>query len=340
MAWKLQALLWKFLPVDRDVSFTVRIFGLLLVLSVLAFAAGWFFRRRWMVRGAAGFAVLVVVAWTLLVALKPAWLRIAAQPVVPIPATSAYNWRTQAPGLETADLELKVGDELVDRMVLVRLNPQRYRLSVHWDPKASRTAEDWQRELGASVVVMGSFFSEKYVPLTPVRFAGQSAGPADYQSSHGAFVADGARVEILDLRDRNVSQAIGEYPEAMVSYPLLIDPKGENRAAESKGWFASRSFVAIDESGRVVLGTTRTGFFTLRRLGEFLKASPLGLRAALSLDGGPGVGQVVHAGNFTRNFHGTAEMSNDSDVLRAFLHAHSGVNWTLPIVLVATPVTP
>ena len=94
----------------------------------------------------------------------------------------------------------------------------------------------------------------------------------------------------------------------------------------------------MDDAGRVILGTTKTGFFTLRRLGDFLRDSRFGFQTALSFDGGPGVAQIVRAGNFTRNFHGEAEMSDGSDVLRAFLHAHSAVNWTLPIVLVAKPV--
>jgi len=42
----------------------------------------------------------------------------------------------------------------------------------------------------------------------------------------------------------------------------------------------------------------------------------------LNLDGGPLVSQIVHAGDLHANFHGTAEMSDGSDVLRAFWHAH------------------
>ena len=62
----------------------------------------------------------------------------------------------------------------------------------------------------------------------------------------------------------------------MVSYPLLLDEAGEVRAPATREWLASRTFIALDGEGRVVVGTTRSGFFTLRRLGEYLKASPLG----------------------------------------------------------------
>ena len=166
-------------------------------------------------------------------------------------------------------------------MMLVRLDPKHFTMSVHWDPTGTHTAEDWQREYNAAVVVNGSYFDENFVPLTPLRSSGQSSGPAVYQSTHGAFVADGQTVKILDLQNQDVFQSIGQFPEAMVSYPLLLDGNGKNRAVESKVWLASRNFIALDHQDHVILGTTETGFFTLHRLGEYLRESPLNLRIAL-----------------------------------------------------------
>jgi len=339
MSWKLQSYLWKFLPADRAVNLSVYVFGLLLALALVLLVVGYLIKRRRLTRLAVGMAAAVLVCWGLLLAMRPAWLRIATQSEVPLPTAMAPHWETRAPGLETAELELRVGDVVVDHMMLVRLDPHLYRFSVHWDPTGTRLAEDWQRELGAAVVVNGSYFGDHFVPLTPLRTSGSPAGPTDYQSSHGAFVADGDHVEILDLKDCDVFKSIGMFPEAMVSYPLLMDAKGVNRATESKTWLAARNFVAVDENKRVILGTTQTGFFTIHRLGEFLKAAPLGIQTALNFDGGPLVSQVVHAGSFSRAFHGKAEISNGSDVLRVFWHEHLAKRWTLPIVLVAVPVT-
>jgi hypothetical protein len=254
-----------------------------------------------------------------------------------MPTVSALHWQRRIQGLETSELTFRVNEAVVDRMMLVRLDPHHFQFSVHWDPTGSRTAEEWQRELGAAVVVNGSYFGHNFVPLTPLRTAGRPAGPTAYNSTHGAFVAHGHSVDILDLQDQDVFTAIGHFSEAMVSYPLLIGPNGENRAVESTTWLASRNFIAIDLAGHVVLGSTETGFFTLHRLGEFLQHGPLQLRVALNLDGGPLVSQIVHAGAFTRRFHGIAEISNGSDVLRAVWHTHIKTNWTLPIVLVAQP---
>ncbi len=339
--WKLQWFLSRLMPNDTSVSYSARIFGSLLVLSLLAFGAARIIKRPWLSRAAIGLAVSVLLLWAILFLTRPAWLRIAMLPEVPMPASSEIKWEERSPGLETAEIELRVKGVLVDRMVLVRLDPHRYRFSVHWDTTASRTAEDWQREFGAAVVVNGSYFGGKdHAPLTPLRLSGKPAGPTSYQSTHGAFVANGEHVDILDLKDHDVFQTIGAFSDAMVSYPLLLDATGANRAVESKAWLASRNFVALDEAGYFVLGTTETGFFTLHRLGDFLKSAPLGLRVALNFDGGPLVSQVIRAGDFTRNFHGTAEMTNGGDVLRAFWHAHFESTWTLPVVLVAVPVSP
>lgn len=40
MAWKLQSILWIFLPESREVSFTLYLFGLLIVVSLSAFLVG------------------------------------------------------------------------------------------------------------------------------------------------------------------------------------------------------------------------------------------------------------------------------------------------------------
>jgi len=336
--WKLQSLLWTVIPGDQSVSYTARIFLFIIALGLIVFALGYFFKRRRLSRSGIILAVLVLFLWGGLWVARPAWLRIASQPTVPNPECSTLHWESRVPGLETAELDLRVGNAVVDHMVLTRLDPKYFHFSVHWDPTGSKIAEDWQKELNAAVVVNGSYFAHGFGPLTPLRLSGKPAGPTPYQSGHGAFVANGDHVEILDLKNREVFPTINAFPEAMVSYPLLLSADGENRAPDTKIWLASRNFVGIDQENHVILGTTKTGFFTLYRLGEFLRTSPLHLRVALNFDGGPLVSQVVRAGDFSRNFHGTAEISNSSDVLRTFWHIWFEPPWPLPIVLVATPV--
>jgi hypothetical protein len=324
-----------FLPLDQSVSFTQRILGTGFALGVLAWVLGAFLRIRW-VRQAAGLAMgLVALCWLGLRVTRPAWLRIALQGAVPAPAATPLEWVTRAPGVETADLDLSVEGQWVDHVALVRLDPGRCSFRVHHDESASRDVVAWQRALGATVVVNGSYFYRDGTPATPLRSGGRSLGPRGYASNHGAFLARQHDASVLDLRGADVDAAIGAFPEAMVSYPLLVDGLGHPRAQGHPDWLASRTFVVIDPSARIILGTTRTGFFSLARLGAFLRQGPLEVQLALNFDGGPLASQIVTTGNWERVVTGSAEINHGTDVLRAFWQGRRTSRWKLPIVLAA-----
>lgn len=338
MAWQLQSILWMFLPEHRDVNFTTYVFITLLGFCLAAMVAGRAFHRPVIARLAVASALLLAITWVAVHNARPAWLELAIQTPAPTVTTPALQWQAVDAGMEVAEMEIKADGTVVDNMVLVRLDPRQYAFHVQWDGEKPRTAEQWQHDLGVALVVNGSYFGSHFEPLTPLRHKGIAYGPSHYTSSHGAFVANGTTVDIIDLQGRDVSQALGQYPEAMVSYPLLVDPQGVNRATESHDWLASRNFVAIDHDGRVILGSTKTGFFTIKRLGDFLKSSPLDIRVALNLDGGPLVSQVIQTQTYSRRFHGKAEISDGADTIRARWHDTFASQWPLPIVLTAQRV--
>ena len=322
-------------PLDTAASFTLRIFGGAIAICLLLAIAARLLRRRRLARVAAVAALLAAGGWGFLHATKPAWLRFALATPVPVPRSDFGGWTTRAPGLETGDLDLTIDGRWVDRISLCRLDPRLHRFSVHWDG-SPRAVEDWQRALGAELVINGSYFLPDGTPQTPLRRAGRAAGPPRYTSIHGAFVA-GDDVAILDLKNRDVLAAIAPFPEAMVSYPLLLDEAGVVRAPPARDWLASRTFIALDGGGRVIAGTTRTGFFTLSRLGEYLKTSPLGIRIALNFDGGPVATQMVKTPTYERIVVGNAEITDGGDVARVCYQAHRTTRWKLPIVLAVTP---
>jgi hypothetical protein len=318
-------------------SYTLRWFGAPLVaLALVATLSAWRGRRRIAFAAGAGTA-LIGVAWLGLYLWRPDWVQIAlVDPVTP--ATIAVpRWIERAPGLETADAVVELAGRAVDSLALVRLDPARYDLSVHWAGDQALAVEDWQRALAADVVVNGSYFERDDTPTTPLRSAGRALGPADYVSSHGAVVI-GPGVDIIDLRGRDVTSALAPYRDAMVSYPLLVAPGGGTRAGGRDDWFANRTFIGMDDRSRIVIATTREGFFALRRLGATLQQSPLALRVALNLDGGPLASQIVRTGDWQRVVHGNAEITGADDVLRLAYQStqarrHPAVK--LPIVLAA-----
>jgi hypothetical protein len=318
-------------------SYSLRFLGApLVVLTAIAAIAAWRGRRRVAI-GAAGGAVLIGTVWVGLYLWRPHWVHLALADPETRATIAEPVWTERAPGLETADAAVELAGQPVDSLALVRLDPARYELSVHWAGDQPLAIEDWQRTLAADVVINGSYFERDDTPTTPLRSAGRTLGPAGYVSSHGAIVI-GPGFDIVDLRGRDVASTLAPYRDAMVSYPLLVAPDGETRAAGHDDWFANRTFVGIDAGSRIVIATTRDGFFTLRRLGETLRHSLLGLRVALNLDGGPIASQIVSAGGWQREIQGNTEITGAGDVLRlAYQQAQARRRKIvkLPIVLAA-----
>ena len=94
----------------------------------------------------------------------------------------------------------------------------------------------------------------------------------------------------------------------MVSYPLLLAEDGTSRAPKGTGWLANRSFLGEDRQGRMIVGTTVGGYFSLARLAAFLKIAPLDLKLALNLDGGPVACQGISLAGFERRQCGKWEI--------------------------------
>jgi len=173
---------------------------------------------------------------------------------------------------------------------------------------------------------------------SPTRRCGAAAsgwGQPSNLVEHGAFVASDAFTGIRDLAGLDVAAAFAGAHDAMVSYPLLLAPDGSNRVRNAHGPRANRSFVAQDERGWIILGTTRRAFFTLHCLADLLRQAPLGLVAALNLDGGPVACQAIVLGGYSRWFCGHPVPACDGSEIclpkdRAIMHQ------ILPLVVVVT----
>ena len=135
--------------------------------------------------------------------------------------------------------------------------------------------------------------------------------------------------------------ALDGTDHAMVSYPLLIGADGQSRSKGNPRWLANRSFIAEDDAGRIILGTTRDAFFSLDRLAAFLRAAPLGLKLALNLDGGPIACQAIAFKEFRRDVCGKWEMATEGNDLKLLTPLLGGKRrWALPIVLAVVPRQP
>ncbi|MDR9812834.1 phosphodiester glycosidase family protein [Rhizobium hidalgonense] len=158
-------------------------------------------------------------------------------------------------------------------------------------------------------------------------------GPRQYDAKAGAFIADAASSDIRDLTHQDWGSAFAGATNAMVSYPLLIGDDGQTHVNVKSRWLANRTFVAKDGSGRIVIGTTKEAFFSLDRLAEFLKASPLDLKVALNLDGGPIACRSVRLNGYSQKFYARWEAQVEDDNVKLLRWPILQAAWAMPMVL-------
>jgi Phosphodiester glycosidase len=264
-------------------------------------------------------------------------MRLALQPEPPAVRPLPFDWRSLKPGFEIAEMPVMAGDIEVDRILLARVVPTHFRFQVMTHPAGNRDLDDWMRISGASLIINGSYFDRYGQPDTPLKSAGRQLGPTNYKATHGVFTVTNGVVNIHDLLKQDWQPLLEKSDDAMVSYPLLLSEDGSTRVKSDRRWLAARSFVALDQTGRVIFGTSQDGFFSLERLGVFLKSTPLDLKIALNLDGGPLGCQAIAVQDFTRNFCGDWETQTKGDEIILLQRVFGQKKWGLPIVLAVFP---
>jgi hypothetical protein len=310
---------------------------LTLVLLVLALGTcGWVWRRN----GAYGFNVMFRRGATYWVSLSvddprlsPS-MRLALQNPSPVAIPGTLTWQEIETGFEVADWPVLVNGHEVDRILLNRIDPARFHFAVHNASDGTKGLDEWELALPkAMLIVNGSYYDLKGRPATPFLSEGQFLGPRSYDAKAGAFVAGETGAGIRDLSQQGWQSTFAGAANAMVSYPLLIGVDGQTHVPVKSRWLANRTFVGQDRHGRIVIGTTKEAFFSLERLAEFLRNSPLDLAIALNLDGGPIACQSVRLNGFHRKLyaHWEAQVSGDRVSLLRWPFAEA--TWAMPIVL-------
>lgn len=314
--------------------------ALALLLLVIASACWWIWERN----AAYGFNVLWRRGGTYWITVAPDDSRLSpamrAALALPVPpATSGpLAWQEPEKGFEVAELPVLAGGREVDRILLTRIDPARYRFVVRNAPAGDKGIDEWERALPtARLIVNGSYFGLKGLPDTPFVTEGQVMGPRRYDARAGAFVAGREGASVRDLRDGNWQQALDGASNAMVSYPLLVGDDGQTHVKSDSRWLANRSFVAQDRQGRIVVGTTREAFFSLARLATFLKESPLDVQVALNLDGGPLACQSVRLPGVHRKLYALWEAQVKGDEVKLLRWPFSQASWGMPVVLTVEP---
>jgi hypothetical protein len=274
------------------------------------------------------------------------WLRVSADSQLlspsmrlalagaPAAVPGSFQWRTIGQGFEAAELPVLVDGGEVDRILLARIDPARFLFVVRNAPAGDKGLDQWMIQLGAALVVNGSYFSRYGQPDTPLLSDGTLLGPKDYDAKAGAFVASSSFTGIRDLAREDWERAFEGADNAMVSYPLLLSD-GMSRVTRSSRWLANRSFVGQDGAGRIIIGTTADAFFSLDRLARFLLDAPLGLTIALNLDGGPVACQGISLNGYQRKIYGRWESQVEGDQAQLLTWLYGTI--AMPVVLAVFP---
>jgi exopolysaccharide biosynthesis protein len=252
----------------------------------------------------------------------------------PDAVSGAFQWRTIASGFEVADLPVIADGQVVDRILLARIDPNHYRFIVRNASDGDKGLDQWMTDLGAALVVNGSYFARDGRPDTPFLSDGVLLGPRAYDAKAGAFVVTRTSVGVVDLATTDWRAAFNGADSAMVSYPMLV-AGDSSRVSPASRWLANRSFVGQDGQGRIIIGTTADGFFSLERFARFLHEAPLGLTFALNLDGGPVASQAICLNGFNRRSYGRWEAQVNNNQVQLLTWPYGTV--AMPVVLAVLP---
>jgi len=220
----------------------------------------------------------------------------------PVPTTTPEpedtGWESMEAGVELRQVLVHTGD-VTERLLLVRLDPARFRFRVLYTPGQALRVSEWAATVGESplLVVNGGYFTPEQEATGLLVSSGQAYG-VSYGDFAGMFaVLPGGRVEVRWL----AAQPYDPWEmllEAVQSFPVLVKPGGvmgfppdadDNRPAR-------RTVVAQDRQGRILFAVAPRGYLTLHQLARRLAESDLELDTALNLDGGQSSGLYLLAG--------------------------------------------
>ena len=266
-----------------------------------------------------------------------------------IPQYGPITWTEPLPGFLESTVEVIFHGMFYDSIKVLKIDPRKFKFGVH-NSLQLRTIEAWREDLGALAVVNGSYYATNPYGESqmPILEHGVHKGPKRYVSSSGMFVAepdteDKPKVTFVDFGAKSVNvtpdylRQTG-YLEAVVSYPVLLDAAENVRVKNNPAWRATRTFIGMDKHGYIILGNTQGGFFSLYRLGHFLKSvRELELGYVLNLDGGPPACMDVKAGKFRYTNYGKWETNDASGGEKLYWTNENASNWKIPNVISVKP---
>lgn len=200
------------------------------------------------------------------------------------------GWQPLETGVEMREIDI-AAKSMVERAIILRLDPAIVRFSVHYDPVNPAQVSEWAAQLQPLAILNGGYFTEENDAIGLLVSQGEAWGtPLENFAGMFAVTTDG-KVSIRWLQEHpyNGKELL---VEALQSFPVLVKPGGVMGfpSDADQGNPARRTVIAQDDEGHVLIIVTPRGYLSLHELAVFLASSDLEIDIALNLDGGGSTG--------------------------------------------------
>jgi hypothetical protein len=237
-------------------------------------------------------------------------------------APETVGWRTLQPGVELA----QVGPEAT-RLYLVRIDPKRAALQAVMASATDgqpRTAAEWCRTRKLAVAInMGMYRDDKRTNAGHAHAPGHANNPR-WNPKYNSALGLGARAAVmLDLDVAGARERLADYGTVVQNLRLIRAPGRGVWSQQERRW--SEAAVALDKDGRVIFAFSRSPH-SMYDFNQRLLGLPLGISAAMHVEGGPEASLSIHTGGVDLDLNGSYETGfNENDDERA--------QWPIPNVL-------
>ncbi len=198
------------------------------------------------------------------------------------------QWKAARPGIEVMHVIGSI-NERREALILTRVQPARVRVAVRYAPTAPRRVREWYLQEEADLVINGGYYSPENQALGLLISDKQGFGQS-YRNFGGMFAVRGNKLTLQWLRTQPY-RADRTIEQALQCFPMLVTRGKVVEGIQDNGEQNRRSFVAMDQEGRVLFGVTQAAQWSLTDLAQYLqRTKSLAIVEALNLDGGASTG--------------------------------------------------
>ena len=239
----------------------------------------------------------------------------------PGPAPVSIPWKTLESGLELAVVDAPRKSTHADsKFTLVRIDPAHQRLRLLMASEVGgpkRTAPEWVRQFGLSVVVNAGMFEARGDQSTAHFFMQNGTHVNNPKvANQNAFLAfdpvddSVPAVQIIDRRCQKFPALRKKY-KTLIQGIRMVDCRQRNTwSLQPKKW--SMVVVAMDKHDRLLFIFTRSPY-RVRVFIQMLLSMPLDIRNMMYLEGGPEASLVVKSGDTRVEKFGSYETGFNPD---------------------------